>query len=442
VVPALRAAAASDASPAPAGRPSFFKSLPGLVTAIVVLLLAVGGYFFVQSQREDAVRLAAEKARTEQRLQAEIAKAGLIAQQAKAEADARKKAELEGARKLAESEAGRQRAETEARAQSAARLANARGTLVIAAEPAGAMVTVGNLPPRPAPATFTDLKIGRYPVTIALDQYDSAQLDLEVKEDAVTDTGVVKLAKIVGALELVTEPASVAYEVKPANAMIVLPDARRTGRTPDSLAGLTPGDYTVTFVRDGWMPVVETVTIQRDVTAHVKGTFPNGIVKITSKPAGAIITRDGVRLGVTPLTLGDQQPGDVVYNVGLPGYASDQLSGRIVGGQGLELSSQLELNDHLSKLSDLDQPPRVISTVQPRVPYEYRQARKTGQVNIELTVTRDGSTKDLVVLENSDRALAPACLAAAAQWKFKPGSIRGRFVNVRVIVPFSVEPTQ
>ena len=439
---APRAAATIDAKPAPLGRPSFFKSMPGLVTVIAILLLAVGGYFFVQSQREDAVRLAAEKARTEQRLQAEIAKARLIEQQAKAEADARKKVELESARRLAESEAGRQRAENEARAQAAARLANARGTLVVTAEPAGAMVTVGNLPPRPAPATFTDLKIGHYAVTVALDLYDTAKLDLEVKEDATTDTGVVKLVKIVGGLELATEPASVAYEVKPANAMIVLPDARRTGRTPDTLADLTPGDYTVTFVRDGWMPVVETVSIQRDVTAHVKGTFPNGIVKITSKPAGAVVMRDGVRVGVTPLTLSDQLPGDVVYSVALPGYAPDQVSGRIVGGQELDLSSQLELNDHLSKLSDLDQSPRVVATVQPKVPYEYRQARKSGQVNIELTVTRDGSTKDLVVLEKSDRALAQACLTAAAQWKFKPGSIRGRPANVRVIVPFSVEPTE
>ena len=421
---------------------SFFKTVPGMITALLVLLLAVGGFFYIQSSRQEAARLAEEKARTEQRLQAEIARARVIEQQAKAEVDARKKAEVENARKLAEAEAGRQRAENDARTQSAARLANARGTLTIATDPAGATVTVGTLPPRPSPASYSDLKIGRYPVTIALDQYDTAQLEFEVKEDAVTDAGTIKLVKIVGALELVTEPASVAYEVKPANALIVLPDARHTGRTPDTLTGLAPGDYTVTFVRDGWVPRVETVTIQRDVTAHVKGTFPNGIVKITSKPAGAVVTRDGVRLGVTPLTLSDQLPGDANYTVGLPGYATDQLSGRIMGGEVLELFSPLELFDHLSRLSELDQQPKVLSTVQPKVPYEFRQASKSGQVNIELTVTRDGSTKDLVIMPGSDRTLAPACLAAAAQWKFKPGSIHGKPANVRVIVPFSFEPTQ
>ena len=424
----------------PPSRP-FFKSAAFFV-CLALLLLGVGGYFFVQSQGQEAAQLKEEKARTEQRLQAEIAKARANEQKALAEAAARKKVEQEAAQKLADAEAGRQRAENEARQQAAARLANARGTLVIASDPAGATVTVGTLAPRSTPATFTDLKIGKYPVTIALALYDTAQMELEVKEDATTDAGTVKLVKILGSLELVTEPASVAYEVKPANAMIVLPDARRTGRTPATLTDLVPGDYTVTFVRDGWMPQVENVTILRDVTAHVKGMFPNGIVRINSKPAGAIVTRDGVRVGLTPITLNDQQPGEVSFSVGLAGYAPDVLTGRVVGGQALEFNSQLELYDQLSKLSDLDQQPKVLTTVQPKIPYEFRLARKSASVNIELTVTRDGSTKDLVVVPGSERTLAPACLAAAAQWKFKPGSKNGKPANVRVVVPFAIEPTE
>jgi TonB family protein len=227
--------------------------------------------------------------------------------------------------------------------------------------------------------------------------------------------------------------------VRPANSLIVLADARRTGRTPDTLNGLAPGDYTVTFERDGWAPHVENVAVARDATAHANFAFQNGIVKITSKPAGAIVTREGLRLGVTPLTLTDQAPGDATYVVGLAGYSPEQLSGRISGGQILEFNSELELTDQLSKLSDLDQAPRVLATAQPKVPYDYRLAHKSGQVNIELTVTRDGSTKDLVILPGSDRALGPACLEAASRWKFKAGSKHGRPANVRVIVPFSVD---
>lgn len=423
----------------PASRP-LHKNPVALIILAVIVLLGLGGYFIVQSQKT-AASLAAEKARTDQRLQDEIAKNRLSEKKAHDETEARKKLEQESAKKVADAEAGRQRAEAEARASTAARLANARGTLVIATDPAGAMITVGTLAPRPSPATFSDLKIGKYPVSIALSLYDTAQLEFEVKEDATTDTGVIKLNKILGSLELVTEPDAVAYEVKPANAMIVMPDARRTGRTPGTLTDLIPGDYTVTFVRDGWMPQVENVTIVRDSTAHVKGMFPNGIVKISSKPAGAVVTRDGVRLGVTPLTLNDQQPGEAIYQLTLAGYATEPLSGRIVGGQVLEFAPPLEVYDHLSKLSELDQPPKVIATVQPKVPYEFRLARKSAKVNVELTVTRDGSTKDLVVLPGSDHSLSAACLTAAAQWKFHPGSIHGRAANVRMIVPFSIEPT-
>ncbi len=419
----------------------FFKNPVALGIVFLLLVLGVGGYFFVQSQKTARLQ-EEERARTEQRLQAEIAKNRAAEQRAQAETEARKKIEADAAKKVAEADAARQRAETDARAQNAARLANARGTLIVSSDPAGATVTVGNLPPRPTPATYTDLKIGKYPVSIALNLYDTAQLELEVKEDATTDSGVVKLVKILGGLELVTEPASVAYEVKPANALIVLPDARRTGRTPDTLTDLTPGDYTVTFVRDGWMPQVENVTITRDVTAHVKGMFPNGIVKITSTPAGATVLHNGTKVGVTPLTLADQTPGDVNYTLVLPDYANDVLAGRIVGGQTLELGSTLELYDHLSKLSELDQQPQVISTVEPKIPYEFRLARRSADVRVELTVTRDGSTKDLVVLPGSDRVIAPACLAAAAQWKFRPGSLHGKPANVRVIVPFNISPTE
>ena len=108
----------------------------------------------------------------------------------------------------------------------------------------------------------------------------------------------------------------------------------------------------------------------------------------------------------------------------------------------LEFAPALEAYDHISKLSELDQQPKIISAVQPKVPYEFRLARKSATVNVELTVTRDGSTRDLVVMPGSDHSLSAACLAAAAQWKFHPGSIHGRAANVRLIVPFAIEPTE
>jgi len=424
----------------PPSRP-FFKNPVVLIMLVVIVLLGGGGYLYFESQKA-ATRLAEEKARTDERLQVEIAKNRASEQKAQAEVAARKKAEAQAAQRIADAEAGRQRAEAEAHNSTVARLANARGTLVIATDPVGAMITVGTLAPRPSPATFSDLKIGKYPVSIALDLYDTAQLELEVKEDATTDTGVIKLNKILGSLELISDPPGVSYEVKPANTLFVSADARRTGRTPDTLTDLIPGDYTITFARDGWMPQVETVTVARDSMAHAKGVFPNGIVKISSKPAGGVVTRDGVRLGVTPLVLNDQLPGDASYLITLAGYAPEPVNGRIVGGQVLQFNPVLETYDHLSKLSELDQQPKVISTVQPKLPYEFKLSRKSAKVNVELTVTRDGSTKDLEVLPGSDHNLSLACLAAAAQWKFRPGSIHGRAANVRLIVPFNIEATE
>lgn len=411
----------------------------GLFIGVGVLVVALlgGGFVYMQKQKAEADRIAQEdakakevaKAKEDARIREEAEKARLAAEK-KMRDDAeiaRKKLEEEMNQKLAAAEEARKQAE-------AARLANARGNVVIATEPAGANITFGPLSPRRSPATFTDVKIGKYPVTVSLPNHDEVKFEVEVNENATTEHPVVRLERITGTVEITSEPVGANYELRPAGTMIVAPEARRTGQTPATLADLTAGEYTVTITRDGWPTHTQNVTVARNGTAKVAWTFQNGVVKISTTPEGATVTRNNTRIGVTPLTLADQNPGDVRFELNLAGHEPATLSGRVESGKTLSLSIPLLSVDRLANLAELDVKPQPIKTVQPEVPSGLTVP--PGRVEIELTVTKTGTTKDLKIIRGAGTEFAKFCLDAAAKWTFKPGMINGRPMNVRVVVPF------
>ena len=57
---------------------------------------------------------------------------------------------------------------------------------------------------------------------------------------------------------------------------------------------------------------------------------------------------------------------------------------------------------------------------------------------ISLVVDRDGTPKDLKVESSTDVEFGRRCLAAAAQWRFRPGTIKGVPVKTRVSLPFKL----
>jgi chemotaxis protein histidine kinase CheA len=409
----------------------------GLAAAAVIVI----GFFYNQSQNQkaEATRLAQEKQATEQRAQADVERARLEAEKIKKEAAAQQQQFVfETNQKLAAAEAARQQAENEAKQQTAARLASARGNLVIVTEPAGALVTVGDQPAAPAPVTLNYLKIGRYPVTIRQPRYDEVKLDLEVTENGTTNPGVIKLTRIAGALEITSDPAGTAYELFPANSPSFSIAAKLTGKTPATLTDLEPGDYTVTYTRSGWKPHSETITVARDGTARSAWTAPNGQIQITSEPAGATVTQNGVPVGRTPLTLA-QPPGAVRYDVTMAGYDPVVLKGQSEEGKTLALTARLLLTDRVYNAAEVDVRPEPIKPALPNLPSEL--SAEAARTELQFVVGRDGTPRDIQVTKATNPALGKFYVEAVAKWKFKPGSKAGKPVNCRVMIPFVITNT-
>jgi TonB family protein len=424
----------------PPGGDKKAKSKMPLYAGIVLVLVLIGaGFFYIQSQNAEAARVAQDKQKAEQRAKAEEERAHLAEQKARQEAETRKKFELETSKKLAAAEAARQQAENEARSQTATRLANARGTLIVTTKPAGATVTVGDLPPRTSPATFSYIKIGKYPVTISMAHHEDVKLEFDVTENNTTESGVIPLASLVGSVAITSEPSGSAFEFRPANTFTVTGDARKTGQTPATLDDIDPGEYSVTFSRPGWAPHTETVTIGRDSTAKVAWTFPSGTVKISSSPTGATVNQGGVKLGVTPLTV--RQPlGAAQYELTLASRDPVTLSGMVEDGKTLELTAQLPLADIIYGSAELDKNPEPINPKQPDLPTSLTLVE--GRVVVRMTVGRDGVPTDIKLVRASNPELGKIYLAAVAKWKFKPGMKDGKPVRAAVVIPFLVSASK
>jgi TonB family protein len=218
------------------------------------------------------------------------------------------------------------------------------------------------------------------------------------------------------------------------------PGGGLSGTTPATLNDLPAGDYIVTFSREGFQPHTENVTVTHDTPAQVSWKFANGNLVITSDPAGASVTgHDGKPLGVTPLTINDILPGDVTYVLTLDGYDPFTLNGKVEGGKTVTLNAALLSVERLAKLSDLDTQPQAIVQAPPVLP---SRISDTGEVKIDVTVDRSGNPKDLSVVENTtnNADIARYCLEAIAKWRFKPGTIDDKPVNVRITVPFKINP--
>ena len=71
-----------------------------------------------------------------------------------------------------------------------------------------------------------------------------------------------------------------------------------------------------------------------------------------------------------------------------------------------------------------------IVKVEPAYPTRARTLGLGGYATVEYTVTRTGTTKDVRVVESSNRVFERPCAAAAASFKYKPRVIGGEAVEV------------
>lgn len=112
------------------------------------------------------------------------------------------------------------------------------------------------------------------------------------------------------------------------------------------------------------------------------------------------------------------------------GFGSGVIGGSGSGGMG-------GMADMLSS-SQLDNKPEPINRASPKLNADQRQKAK-GVVKLLIIVGPDGSVSKADVTETPDPSINAACVEAARQWRFKPGTRGGKPVSFKLKLPFRFE---
>ncbi|MGH8017667.1 MAG: TonB family protein, partial [Opitutaceae bacterium] len=312
-----------------------------------------------------------------------------------------------------------------------------RGSVRVVTEPAGATVAVGNYAPEESPAVIDDLRPGRYPVVISKDGFDDVAIEVEILESVVADPGVIRLARQAGSVSITSIPSGVPFDLRPAEGrLFAASDETRQGVTPATLPDLDPGDYVLTYLREGWPRQSERFTIENHRATSVEHRYLGAALRVSSEPAGATVFLNGAEVGTTPMALADIPPGELSLTLELPGYETEKLTRLAEAEQLVDVAVRLELFNRLYSPSELDAAPLAIQTVRPQI--ASTPDRSGRKVVLSFEVSLSGLPENAVVLEAPDEESGRRCLEALQEWRFTPALAGGRPVRTKVNLPFVI----
>ena len=174
--------------------------------------------------------------------------------------------------------------------------ANLHLQTTIRTEPAGALVVLADHAQK-SPATFGDLEPRKYNLRIMSPGYDPVEMKVDFRHKRSLDLPPFRLVRSKGALQIQSEPPGAQFQVKSEDGQI-----SREGVTPQSMADLPTGKYSIVARRGDW-EVRDEVEVQRGETANKSFAFVSAVTNIASEPNGAEIFVDGKSRGRTPLRL-------------------------------------------------------------------------------------------------------------------------------------------
>jgi eukaryotic-like serine/threonine-protein kinase len=267
--------------------------------------------------------------------------------------------------------------------------ANLHLQTTIRTEPAGALVVLSDHAQK-SPATFGDLEPRQYNLRIMSPGYEPVETSIDFSRKSSLDLPPFRLVRSKGALQIQSEPPGAQFWVKNEDGQI-----SREGVTPQSVADLPTGKYSIVARRGDW-EMRDDVEVQRGETANKSFAFVSATTNITSEPGGAEIFVDGTSRGRTPLSLDlPARPHELVAH--LDGWPNEQ--------QKIDLTAQRENVAHfvfangsvkitsapggatvIANGKDFGQTPLVIEEVKPGdVTYElqlagYKRGSVTGKV--------------------------------------------------------------
>jgi len=168
--------------------------------------------------------------------------------------------------------------------------------VTIQTAPAGALVVLGDHAQK-SPASFEDLEPRKYKLRIMAPGYEPLETNLDLSSKRPLNLPAFHLVRSKGSLEINSEPPGAQFSLRSQDSQVT-----RDGVTPQSIADLPTGKYSLTAHRGDWW-MQDEVEVERGQTMNKSFAFVSATTNVTSEPSGAEIFVDGKSRGRTPLTV-------------------------------------------------------------------------------------------------------------------------------------------
>jgi hypothetical protein len=162
-----------------------------------------------------------------------------------------------------------------------------------------------------------------------LAEADYRTIDITLGEPFVSvDTGVQS------GVQSGIQPGGMDLQSVPYGASIMINGEYR-GITPLQISDLTPGSYTVTFSRSGFVDLTTRVPVGQGQIAEVNATLQpeTGTLAVNSTPAGARVLLDGADAGLSPVVLVNISADNHTVMLEKDGYFNATQQVRITAGR-------------------------------------------------------------------------------------------------------------
>ena len=170
------------------------------------------------------------------------------------------------------------------------------GSFSVSTIPPGAMVRWKGRELGKTPVMGCALPAGDQVIELTAPGFQSYPVEFSIKPSSTVDLGLLTLARELGRIGLVTDPAGIAFQAHGPDQKMI------SGTTPATIENLPFGKYEVTLSEPGWPTCTQVVEVRSTDLIEIVRQFRGGQVTLSSDPPGAAIFVDGSKLGSTPLT--------------------------------------------------------------------------------------------------------------------------------------------
>ena len=167
-----------------------------------------------------------------------------------------------------------------------------KGKLDLETKPPGADILIGAASVGQTPLSGKALPVGKYALVLRLDGHRDASLEVTIAKDKTVKKTV----------RLLPKPPVLVVQTKPPGASVRV-DGDEVGRTPLTTEALEPGEREVVLTLPGHRELRRKVKLEMAKATKLSEWLEprQGLLRVTSAPAGATVRIDGREVGTTPV---------------------------------------------------------------------------------------------------------------------------------------------